>query len=174
MIKKTEVFQIGHFYKTHGVSGELSLSFTTDIFDRTESPYWVLDMDGIFVPFFVESYRFRSDSSALVILEGIDNEKKAKELVGKTVFYPVEYADNEDNVSTEDDVSAIIGYNVSDKNHGSLGQIISIDDSTINVLLVVEGDNGEVLIPVAGDFLLEIDSKSRTLHVELPEGYLEL
>ncbi len=174
MIKKAEVFQIGHFYKTHGISGELSFSYTTDIFDRTEAPYWVLEMDGILVPFFVESYRFRSDSSALVMLEGINNEFKAKELVGKTVYYPVAFADNEEEESSENDVSAIIGYNVSDKNHGNLGQILSIDESTLNVLLVVEGEMGEILIPLAGDFLLGIDKKSRTLHVELPEGYLEL
>ena len=34
MIKKDEVFKIGVFNKPHGVKGELSFTFTDDIFDR--------------------------------------------------------------------------------------------------------------------------------------------
>ena len=36
MIKKDEVFKIGVFNKPHGVKGELSFTFTDDIFDRVD------------------------------------------------------------------------------------------------------------------------------------------
>ena len=71
MIKKDEVFKIGIFNKPHGVKGEISFTFTDDIFDRVECEYLVCLLDGIFVPFFIEEYRFRSDTTALVKLEGV-------------------------------------------------------------------------------------------------------
>ena len=64
MIKKDEIFKIGIFNKPHGVKGEVSFTFTDDIFDRVDCEYLVCLLDGIFVPFFIEEYRFRSDTTA--------------------------------------------------------------------------------------------------------------
>lgn len=47
MIKKDEVFKIGIFNKPHGVKGEISFTFTDDIFDRVECEYLVCLLDGI-------------------------------------------------------------------------------------------------------------------------------
>ena len=66
MIRKEEVYKIGIFNKPHGIHGELSFTFTDDIFDRVDCDYFICLLDGIFVPFFIEEYRFRSDSTALV------------------------------------------------------------------------------------------------------------
>ena len=68
MIRKEEVFKIGVINKPHGVKGEVSFTFTDDIFDRVDCDYLILLMDGILVPFFMEEYRFRSDNVALVKL----------------------------------------------------------------------------------------------------------
>ena len=55
MIKRDEVFRIGIINKPHGVKGEVSFTFTDDVFDRTdECDYLVLLLDGILVPFFKE------------------------------------------------------------------------------------------------------------------------
>lgn len=69
MIKREEVYKIGIFNKPHGIHGELQFTFTDDIFDRVEAEYIICLLDGIFVPFFIEEYRFRSDSTALMKLE---------------------------------------------------------------------------------------------------------
>ena len=59
MIKKEEVYKIGLFNKPHGIHGELQFTFTDDIFDRVDCDYLICLLDGIFVPFFIEEYRFR-------------------------------------------------------------------------------------------------------------------
>ena len=41
MIKKDEIFKIGIFNKPHGVKGEVSFTFTDDIFDRVDCEYLV-------------------------------------------------------------------------------------------------------------------------------------
>ena len=64
MIRKEDVVRIGTFNKPHGVKGELSFTFTDDIFDRVNCDYFICLLDGIFVPFFLEEYRFRSETTA--------------------------------------------------------------------------------------------------------------
>jgi 16S rRNA processing protein RimM len=172
MIRRTDVFPIGHFYKTHGISGELAFSFTTDVFDRTGSPYWVLEIDGVLIPFFVLTCKLRSDSSALVRFEGIVTEQQAKELIGKDVFYPVLFS--EEDEPDDDSLNGLFGFKVEDKASGDLGEIIGIEDSTINVLIIVSNGENEVLIPIAGDYITKIDAKKRVIHVDLPDGYLDL
>ena len=78
MIKREEVYKIGIFNKPHGIHGELSFTFTDDIFDRVEAEYLICLLDGILVPFFLEEYRFRSDTTALVKLEGVDTAERAQ------------------------------------------------------------------------------------------------
>ena len=88
MIGEDEVYKIGVLTKTHGVSGELCMAFTDDVFDRVEADYLICRMDGILVPFFLEDYRFRSDTTALVKFEDIDNEEQARRMVGVEVLFP--------------------------------------------------------------------------------------
>lgn len=76
MIREDEVYKIGMLTKTHGVSGELNMAFTDDVFDRVEAEYVVCRMDGILVPFFMEEYRFRSDTTVLMKFEGVDTEEQ--------------------------------------------------------------------------------------------------
>ena len=174
MIRKSDVFPIGKLYKPHGISGEISFGFTNDIFDRTESPYWVLEMDGILVPFFVESYRFRSDETALVRLEGVENEFQAKELSNKEVYYPLKYAGEEEPINNENEWSFYVGFKVFEATAGYLGVVVEVDDSTLNVLFRITNDDKEYLMPVAEEFFMDINEKEREMRVQLPEGLLEL
>lgn len=45
-------------------------------------------MDGILVPFFVEDFRYKTDTVVLVKLEDVNSEEDARMFVGKEVFYP--------------------------------------------------------------------------------------
>ena len=53
MIKREDVYKIGLFNKPHGIHGELSFTFTDDIFDRADCDYLICRLDDIFVPFFI-------------------------------------------------------------------------------------------------------------------------
>ena len=52
MIKKEDVFKIGQFAKPHGIKGEIALVTNSDVFDDSDDPYIICEMDGILVPFF--------------------------------------------------------------------------------------------------------------------------
>lgn len=172
MIKKDEVFKIGMFNKPHGVKGELSFTFTDDIFDRVDCDYFVCLLDGIFVPFFIEEYRFRSDTTALVKLERIDTAENARMFTNVDVYFPKKYADEEEETDDIPTWNYFIGFKVKDVKHGELGEIVAVDDSTLNVLFVIEKDGEEILLPAHEEFMVKLDKKKRLLTVDMPDGLI--
>ena len=168
MIRREELIKIGQFNKPHGVHGEISFTFTDDVFDRGESPYIVCCIDNIYVPFFIEEYRFKTGSTALIKLADINNDTAARDFTNLEVFYV-----EDDEEATPDDY--FIGYTINDITYGTLGEVTAIDDSTINVLFVVTTpDERELLIPVQEAFVRAIDEDERIIHMDLPEGLLDM
>lgn len=165
MIKEDEVYKIGRIGKPHGISGEVTLRFSDDVFDRVDADYLVLMVDGILVPFFIEEYRFRSDEVALVKFEDIDTKDRASELTGCDVFFPRHLADAGDDVLTW---SQIVGYDIVDVlSDKTIGRIDAVDETTINTLLELSDGT---LIPAADEFIEDIDHEERKLMMRLPEG----
>lgn len=165
MIKEDEIYKIGRIGKPHGISGEVTLRFSDDVFDRVDADYLVLMVDGILVPFFIEEYRFRSDEVALVKFEDIDTKDRASELTGCDVFFPRHLADAGDDVLTW---SQIVGYDIVDVlSDKTIGRIEAVDETTINTLLELSDGT---LIPAADEFIEDIDHEERKLMMRLPEG----
>ena len=172
MIKKEEVYKIGLFNKPHGIHGELQFTFTDDIFDRVDCDYLICLLDGIFVPFFIEEYRFRSDSTALVKLEGIDTAERARMFTNIEVYFPVKHAEEAED--GELSWNFFIGFQMEDIHHGPLGEVIDVDNTTVNTLFVVEREEEELLVPAQEEFIVGIDQKQKLITLELPEGLLNL
>ena len=169
MIKREEVYKIGRLGKTHGVKGEISFLLDDDVFDRTDADYLILDIDGILVPFFIEEYRFKTDSNALMKFDGIDTQDRARDLTGCDVYFPRLLAD-EDETSVS--WAELVGYSLIDSNsRKTIGEIASIDDTTINFLFELTDGT---LIPASDELIQHIDTKRHQIEINLPEGILEL
>ena len=170
MIKEQEVYKIGVIGKAHGVKGELSIQIDDDVFDRVDAEYLVLKLDGIFVPFFMEEYRFKSDSVALVKFEGVDTQERARELTGVEVFFPRELAEQDEEAELS--YAALVGYTLIDNNSGKpVGTIAYVDEQTINIMFELEDGR---LIPASEELIVDVDQKNRTITLDIPEGILEL
>ncbi|MBR1502729.1 MAG: 16S rRNA processing protein RimM [Prevotella sp.] len=169
MIRREDVYKIGKLGKAHGVRGEISFLFDDDVFDRVDADYLVIDIDGILVPFFIEEYRFKTDSNALMKFEDIDTQERARDLTGCDVYFPRKLAESDsENVSS----AAIIGYSLIDtKSKLEVGKIAAVDDNTINILFELEDGK---LIPASEELIKKIDTKRHQIDIELPEGILEL
>ena len=169
MIKKEEVYKIGKLGKVHGIKGEISFLFDDDVFDRMDADYLILDIDSILVPFFIEEYRFKTDSNALMKFDGIDTMERARELTGCDVYFPREMSEtDEEHLSW----AQIVGYSLIDANTGKeAGKIAAIDDSTINILFELEDGK---LIPASEELITDIDQKNRIISINIPEGLLKL
>lgn len=166
-------YKIGKIGKPHGIKGEVTLMFDDDVFDRVDAEYLVLELDGILVPFFMEEYRFRSNESALIKFCDVDTQEQAKQLTGCYVYFPRYLSDN----STEDlSWAAIVTFQLIDfSTQQVVGEILSVDDSTMNILFEVKTEEGkELLIPASEQLIKEINMEHRKVFVELPQGILDL
>jgi 16S rRNA processing protein RimM len=164
------VYKIGVIGKAHGIKGELSIQIDDDIFDRVDAEYLVLKLDGIFVPFFMEEYRFKSDSVVLVKFEGVDSQERARELTGVDVYFPRELAEQDEEAELS--YSALVGYTLIDNNSGkSVGTIAYVDEQTINIMFELEDGR---LIPASEELIVDVDQKNRTITLDIPEGILDL
>lgn len=172
MIKREEVYKIGIFNKPHGIHGELLFTFTDDIFDRVEAEYIVCLLDGIFVPFFIEEYRFRSDTTALMKLEGVDTAERARMFTNVEVWFPVKHADEAE--PEELTWNYFVGFRMEEIHHGYLGDVTEVDTSTLNRLFVVDHNGEELLIPAQEEFITDIDQKHKVITVSLPAGLVNL
>ncbi len=169
MIKQEEVYKIGRLGKAHGVKGEVSLLFDDDIFDRVDCDYLILEVDGILVPFFIEEYRFRSDTVALMKFENVDTQQRASELTGCDVYFPRSLAADDD---VPPSLTLLVGFDLVEANGGRpVGRIADIDDTTANLLFELEDGR---LIPANDDLITDIDMKGRVISMTIPEGLLEL
>lgn len=175
MITEKEITEIGRFNQPHGIKGEIN-AIISDGVEPADLSCIILDIDGIFVPFFISGIRQRGVQSYLVTVDGIDNERKAMSIANKTIYalseeIAEEDGDDEDGFYAED----FIGYGISSDDGAMTGTITDIDDSTENVLFIVTADNGKNhLIPVAEELITEIDTDTRHITVDLPSGLLEI
>ncbi|MDE5843575.1 MAG: ribosome maturation factor RimM [Muribaculaceae bacterium] len=185
MIEEKDILKVGKFFRTHALKGELNTmteGYEADLLD-TESPL-IVEMDGIFVPFYVESWRPKGMFGCLVKLEGIDTQERAQEFVNKFIYMRREdVADalglDPDELNTEED---FVGFRVEVEGIGYIGRVEEIDSTTDNLLLVVKPDDSDKLIyiPLVEEFLVSIDEKEdgndadNTIVLRLPDGILDL
>jgi len=108
----------------------------------------------------------------LIKLEDVDNEADARPFTLLDVYFPKSYYKE----SNEDEAPGdyFIGFTVIDSEKGVLGKIVSIDDSTENVLFEVEYNGRLLLIPAVDEFVCEIDEDNRKLYLNIPDGLLDL
>lgn len=176
MISRDEIVEIGSYNKPHGINGEISATMLCDTEIAENFSCFISNIDGIFVPFFAENVRTKNSQTLLVKLEGLENEDDLKFLVNKDIFVLKKEYDkmSEEYDCDEAPVDYFVGYSICDSKTGvTVGEIIDVDDSTENVLFVVEDANGnEILVPAVDDLVIDIDSENKVLTMSLPDGLI--
>lgn len=178
MITASQITPIGSFGKPHGVNGEINLVVDGDI-DIASLSCVVIEINGINVPFFFDSIRPRGNDKFLVHIDGIDSEEQVSALVNKEVYAIADEVEELPDIENQEDdgfyASDFIGFKVFTTDGKLSGTIMDVDDSTENYLFVIRTDEGrQVLVPVADEFITDIDIEGRTLELELPEGLLSI
>lgn len=169
MIKRENVYKIGRLGKAHGVKGEVSFQFDDDIFDTTDADYLILEIDGILVPFFMEEYRFRNDSLALVKFCDVDTQQRASELTGCDVYFPRTLAEESEGQLS---LSSLVGFDIVEASNSKVvGKIAAIDDTTQNILFELEDGR---LIPASDELITNIDTNRQQIIMQIPTGLLEI
>ncbi|GAP72353.1 16S rRNA processing protein RimM [Candidatus Symbiothrix dinenymphae] len=182
MIRREDLVKIGKFGKPHGVSGQLSVTSyqLPEVFENSERPFFVCEIDNIFVPFRVIESRIISDTAAYVQLKNLNSNEAVRILVNKDVYLDkraLVIGGLTRNPLTEHPNAVswdyFLGYTLVDKHSGEIGVVSAVDDSTLNVLFVVKSHHAApLLIPANADFIASVDEAQRVICLDLPEGLL--
>jgi 16S rRNA processing protein RimM len=173
-IPKSSSVKVGYVQKPHGIHGELVIRFDEEYYETLEEcPTLFLEIDNLLVPYFIaeEGLRFKSGESVIAQLEWVDSDKKAKALCGLSVF-----VDQNDVVEFDDELSpnALVGYQLFDETLGLIGEINDVNDYAGNLLLSVEYQGKEALVPLNEDLIVRIDEENREIELRIPEGLFDL
>lgn len=170
---KEDCFELGSLIKPHGLKGEIQAFWDTDNIDLYLGIESILiEQQGQLIPFFVENLRPQVGQKVILKLEGIDTIEQAEEFRKLKLFLPDAFIPK-----LEDDeffYHEVIGFEVSDVEHGKLGKVETIYNLPQNDLLVVHYQEKEVLIPIKKEFIKEFDREKKSILMQLPEGLLDV
>ena len=172
-MKTDDFFYLGYVAKARGIKGEVSIYLDVDFpeaYTELESVFVELDKQPI--PFFVEWIQIKDKNFASVKFEDVDTEEKAKRMVKAGVYLPIDQLPALSG--NQFYYHEIPGFTVIDQNHGELGVVSRVLDYAANPLIEIKRDYKEILIPINGDVIREVNRKERRLVVETPEGLLGL
>jgi len=173
-IPKSDCLKIGYVQKPHGIHGELVIRFQEEYYETLEEcPTLFIEIDKLLVPYFIsdDGLRFKSGESVITQLDWVDSDKKAKGLCGLSVF-----VDQNDVIEFGDEMSsnALVGYQLFDETFGLIGEITEVNDFSGNVLLSVEYQGKEALVPLNEDLIVRLDEEKREIELRIPEGLFDL
>ncbi|MEQ8362532.1 MAG: ribosome maturation factor RimM [Cyclobacteriaceae bacterium] len=159
-------YQIGYVIKRHGLKGDVKILIESRLPKKLESIF--VQIDNRLIPFFIEQISVLKDI-AVVKLEDVNTPEQADRLCKCAVYLPSSSKPKSDKLETND----LIGFSVYADSE-NLGTITSINNHTLNPLLVVTLEERETLIPISDYFIKEIDQSDRKVKVELPDGFMDI
>ena len=109
---------------------------------------------------------------AIFHFEGSDSISSAEKLVGLEVQIPL--SDRMNLPSGSYYVSDLTGCEVCEIDGATLGRVRDVQFTGGTPLLVVDSPRGELLIPLAQEICVRVDTAARRIEVALPEGLREL
>jgi 16S rRNA processing protein RimM len=171
-MNKTDTRLIGTLVKLHSFKGRYVLVSDTEINNDIENWESVfLEIEGLLVPFFINSINLTSDTSAIIGFEDIDTSEKAQEFLHSNVYQLIALAGDEKIDAKPEQLS---GYKVVDKKIGDIGIIDKILDYNQNLLFRIVKGNQKILIPISDEFIHAVDHKKKVITIDVPESLLSI
>lgn len=163
---------VGRVLRPHGLKGELVVEVLSDLPERFAPGAPLLVARGPGLPEQVRVVAARPHPSGLrLILSGHQDRDAAEALRGASLEVPgADLAPAPPGAFYPHD---LLGYACRDRRDGDLGTVQDLIANGGGLLLVIEGEGRQLLVPFVDSFLAAVDRTARTLELDLPEGLLE-
>ena len=165
---------IGKVLKPFKNKGEFLAIINPEIFsDLLNCPAIFLQIDGIEVPFFIENLDLNKEAS-LIKVEEFNAPEDVKPYNGEDIY--LRTTDITIDLDPQDNLSTIQlnGHRISDKTSGNEFIIQSTVQYPQQLMAVILVEDKEVLIPLAEDWIIQIDLDRKLIEMNLPEGLIDL
>ncbi len=180
MVQTDDFFELGTVIRPHGVRGQVVVELDTDqpaAYKKLKAVH--LQRPGAAAPdakaSAVEKVQLTGSDGlrALFTLTGIDSMEAAETLRGATLWLPLAELPPLTGAG-QFYYHEVVGFTVIDAAAGELGPVITFYELPQHDVLAVEHGKFEVLVPVNDEVIKSVDRVARTLHVELPDGLLDI
>ena len=171
-MKIEDCFYIGYITKTKGLKGEVQVFFEYEEPNDLPLESVFAEINGKLIPYFISSFKLQNNQTGNFYFDDVDTIEKAEKLIRKKLYLP-----NTLKPERDDDeflITDLKGFIVHDEKEGELGEIIEINEYPQQYIAVVPYKFKEVLFPLNDDLIVEIDQENNILHVNLPDGLIEL
>lgn len=168
----SDYINIGKLVSTFGLTGELVLKHALGkktIFKDAEAIF-IEQFKGSYLPYFVQSSKAKNTEETFLKLEGVDTREKALKLLQKCIW--LQQSDFRKLVAKNSPLG-LLGYILIDEGK-AIGKIDEVIEQPHQVLLQINIQGKEALIPLHEETLINIDHKKSEVHVTLPEGLLDV
>ena len=172
-MRKEDCFFLGTVVAKYSFNGEVLIKLDTDEPQQYLSlASFLLEQKTGLVPYFTTAVKLHKTELLRVSIEEVDSEHQANELIGKSVYLPLDQLPslNDDQFYYHE----IIGFEVIDSLQRPIGIIKGVNDASSQVLLEVEHNNRQILIPLVDELIQKFDKKEKQLYLSIPEGLLDL
>ena len=171
---------VARVLRPHGRRGEVAAEILTDFPERLKTLKSATLWDGRNAP---KRVAIRScwlsqsrGGQAIFHFEGSESISDAEKLVGLEVQIPL--SERVKLPAGSYYVTDLIGCEVREKGGAKIGEVRDVQFTGENVagtpILVVDSPRGEVLIPLAEEICVRVDTSARVIEVVLPDGLRDL
>jgi 16S rRNA processing protein RimM len=168
-----DYINIGKIVASFGLKGEVILKHALGkktMLDGIEAIF-VEENKGSYLPYFVESSKAKDTEEMYVKLESIDTRESANRLSPRNVWLL-----DEDfrKLAGKSAPISLLGFTLITDEEENLGPIEEVIEQPHQVLLRIDLDGKEALIPLHAETLDKIDHQKKEVHVTLPDGLLDI
>lgn len=168
----TEYIHIGKIVATHGVNGDLILlhSLGKKSAFKNVKAIFIEEKKGSYIPYFLQTATARTEDETLVKVEEIDSKEKGHRLIKKNVWL---LQQDFDKIAEKNAPIALLGFTIVEE-----GKVLGVAEEIIEqphqILIKITIEEQEVLLPVHKDTLKKIDQNKKEIHLQLPDGLLDI
>ena len=163
-------FKVGTIARAHGLKGEVTALFDEPLSPRAGEAIFLAFSHGL-VPYFIERVSVKG-RKAYIKFEDISTADEAAILLRKPMYLPKTARPSLPQGAFYDD--EVLEFEVIDQREGTIGKVKAVVTAGPNRMLTIDNGEKEILIPLNGPFITRVVPESRTIHVDLPDGFLSL
>ena len=172
-MRKEDCFFLGTVVAKYSFKGEVLIKLDTDDPETYLSlQSFLLEDESHLIPCFTTKVQLHKSQLLRVSVEGVNSEKQADLMIGKSVYLPLDQLPKLDDDQFY--FHEIIGFKVIDYVLGPIGIITGVNDASSQVLLEVEHNDKQILIPLVDELIQQLDKQKKQIYLSIPEGLLDL
>jgi len=166
MINKDSLISIGYISRPHSYKGEIQLKLERKIVSLQRDDFVFIKIDGQYIPYKIENLKGKSDEP-VIKLQFVDTYERAQEIGGSEVF-------TDQDVLPEESEITLIGFELIDKELGTIGTVLDVQEMPQQLMLTVKYNGEEKYIPLVDAFVDYISEENKEIWLQLPQGLLDL